>query len=165
MCNRVICNTLLSRKNARHFPDAIFKCIFFNENVWISIMVSLKFIPKGPNNNIPALGQRMAWRRSGDKPLSEPMMVSLLTHICITWPQTFKVQYDFINLIFIIGDLLCGFAILCCISQSFICVLNCICRLNYLNCSSHHTYIQTCFKCIIHFLSSIATYGHLHYDE
>ena len=29
----------------------------------------------------------MAWRRSGNKPLSEPMMVSSLTHICITWPQ------------------------------------------------------------------------------
>ena len=33
------------------------------------------------------LGQIMAWRRPGDKPLSEPMMVSLLTHICVTWPQ------------------------------------------------------------------------------
>ena len=32
----------------------------------------------------------MAWRRSGDKPLSEPMMVSLLTRICITWPQWVK---------------------------------------------------------------------------
>ena len=29
----------------------------------------------------------MAWRRSGDKPLSEPMMVSLPTHICVTRPQ------------------------------------------------------------------------------
>ena len=29
----------------------------------------------------------MAWRLSGDKPLSEPMMISLLTHICITRPQ------------------------------------------------------------------------------
>ena len=29
----------------------------------------------------------MAWRRPGDKPLSEPMMVSLPTHICVTWPQ------------------------------------------------------------------------------
>ena len=29
----------------------------------------------------------MAWRRSGDKPLSESMMVSLLTHICVTRPQ------------------------------------------------------------------------------
>ena len=29
----------------------------------------------------------MACRRPGDKPLSEPMMVSLLTHICVTRPQ------------------------------------------------------------------------------
>ena len=32
----------------------------------------------------------MAWRRLGDKPLSEPMMVGLLTHICITRPQWVK---------------------------------------------------------------------------
>ena len=32
----------------------------------------------------------MAWRRPGDKPLSEPMMVSLLTHICVTRPQFLK---------------------------------------------------------------------------
>ena len=32
----------------------------------------------------------MAWRRLGDKPLSEPVMVSLLTHICITQPQWVK---------------------------------------------------------------------------
>ena len=29
----------------------------------------------------------MAWRRPGDKPLSEPMMVSLPMHICVTRPQ------------------------------------------------------------------------------
>ena len=40
--------------------------------------------------NIPALVQIMAWRRPGDKPLSEPMMVSLLTHICVTRPQWVK---------------------------------------------------------------------------
>ena len=32
----------------------------------------------------------MAWRRPGDKLLSEPMMVSLLTHICVTRPQWVK---------------------------------------------------------------------------
>ena len=32
----------------------------------------------------------MAWSRPGDKPLSEPMMVSLLTHICVTRPQWVK---------------------------------------------------------------------------
>ena len=38
-------------------------------------------------NNIPALVQIMAWRRSGDKPSSEPMAVSLLTQICVTRTQ------------------------------------------------------------------------------
>ena len=50
-------------QNERHFADDIFKCIFFNENVWISIQISLKFVPKGPINNIPALIRIMAWRR------------------------------------------------------------------------------------------------------
>ena len=36
---------------------------------------------------ILALVQIMAWRRPGDKPLSEPMIVSLLTHIYVTRPQ------------------------------------------------------------------------------
>ena len=82
-----IFNSLRPRRNEQHFADDIFKRIFFNENVWISIKISLKFVPKGPINNIPALVQIMAWRRSGDKPLSEPMMVSLPTHICVTRPQ------------------------------------------------------------------------------
>ena len=50
----------------------------------------MKFVPKGPINNIQALVQIMAWRRPGDKPLSEPMMVSLTTHICVTRPQWVK---------------------------------------------------------------------------
>ena len=80
-------NTLRPRQNGRHFADDIFKCIFLNEYVWIPNKISLKFVPKGPINNIPTLVQIMAWRRSGDKPLSEPMMVSLTTHICVTRPQ------------------------------------------------------------------------------
>ena len=80
-------NTLRPRQNGRLFADDIFKCIFLNENVWISIKISLKFVPKGLINNIPALVQIMAWHRLGDKPLSEPMMVSLPTHICVTRPQ------------------------------------------------------------------------------
>ena len=70
-------NTLRPGQNGRHFADDIFKCIFVNENVRIPIKISLKFVPKGPNNNIPALIQTMAWRRPGDKPLSGPMMVRL----------------------------------------------------------------------------------------
>ena len=80
-------NILRPRQNGRHFADDTFKCIFMNENVRISINISLKFVPKGLINNIPALVQIMAWHRPGDKPLSETMMVNLLTHICVTRPQ------------------------------------------------------------------------------
>ena len=79
--------TLRPRQNGRHFADDIFKCIFLNENVWIPNKISLKCVPKGPINNIPSLVQIMVWRCPGAKPLSEPMMVSLLTHICVIRPQ------------------------------------------------------------------------------
>ena len=80
-------NTLRPRQNVRHFADDTLNRIFLNENARISIKISLKFAPKGPINNIPALVQIMAWRRPGDKPLPEPIIVSLLTHICVTRPQ------------------------------------------------------------------------------
>ena len=51
------------------------------------IKISMKFVPKGPISNIPALVQIMAWRRPGDKPLSEAMVVSLTAHICVTRPH------------------------------------------------------------------------------
>ena len=83
-------NTLRPRQNDRHFPDDTFKRIFLNENVRISIKISPKFVPKCPIKKIPALVQIMAWRRPGDKPLSEPMMIRLQTHICVTRPQWVK---------------------------------------------------------------------------
>ena len=75
------------RQHGRHFADAIFKCIFMNENIWFPIKISLQFVPKGLINYIPALVQIMAWRRPGDKPLSEPMMVRSPPHICVARPQ------------------------------------------------------------------------------
>ena len=54
--------------------DYIFKCIFLNENDGILIQISVKFVPDGPIDNNPALVWIMAWRRTGDKPLSEPML-------------------------------------------------------------------------------------------
>ena len=80
-------NSLRPRSNRRHFADDMFKCISLIENVSILIQISLKFVPMGPINNIPALVQIMARCRPGDKPLSEPMMDSLPTHICVTRPQ------------------------------------------------------------------------------
>ena len=68
----------------------MFKCIFLNENVWIPIEISPNFVPNGSINNNPTLFQIMAWRRPGDKPLSEPMMVNSLTHICVIRPQWVK---------------------------------------------------------------------------
>ena len=62
-----------------HLPDDIFKCISLNENVWILIEISLKFVRKSTFNNIPALVPIMA--------LSGPMMVILLMHICVIRPQ------------------------------------------------------------------------------
>ena len=80
-------NSLRPRQNGRLFADDTFKRIFLNENIIISTKNSLKFVPKGFINNIPALVLIMAWRRPGDKPLSEPMLVKSLTHICVTRPQ------------------------------------------------------------------------------
>ena len=75
-------NTLRWRQNCRHFTNDIFKCICLKENV----LISLKFV----SNNMPALVQMMTWGQPGDKPLSEPMLVRLLMHICVTQPQWFN---------------------------------------------------------------------------
>ena len=88
-----IFNTLRPRQNGRHFPNDIFKWIFLNDNIWFSINISLECVPEGQIKNIPPLVQIMAWRRPGDKPLSEPMMFSLPTHIWVTQPQ--RVNSDF----------------------------------------------------------------------
>ena len=68
----------------------ISKCIFLNENVYILIKILLKFVLKGLINNITALVQIMAWRRPGDKPSSEPMMISLVLQLCVPIPQWVK---------------------------------------------------------------------------
>ena len=75
---------------------AVLQTTFSNAFSWMKIYefwfnMSLKFLLKGPINKIPTLVQVMAWRRSGDKPLSEPMMIRLLTHICVSRPQWVKI--------------------------------------------------------------------------
>ena len=63
LCGAYICqktmpllfNALRPRQHGRHFPDDIFRSIFVNENIWLSIKIS--FVPNGPINNIPALDQ------------------------------------------------------------------------------------------------------------
>ena len=72
---------------SRHFADDIFKCISLNENIGISLKISLEHFPKVRSKNTPALVQLMTWYRPDKKILSESMMDGLLTHICVTRPQ------------------------------------------------------------------------------
>ena len=84
-------NTLRPGQNGCHFTDDVFKRIFLNENVWISLKFHWNLFLRFQLTIFhPALVQIMAWRRPGDKPLSEPMMVCLMTHICVIWPQWVK---------------------------------------------------------------------------
>ena len=101
-----VLNTLRPRQNGRHFPDDNFKWIFLNKKVWIVINISLKSVPRGPMNNIPTLVQLMAWCRPGAKPLSEQMMVRLLTHICVTWPQWVKMTGTMMYCVFVLRFML-----------------------------------------------------------
>ena len=72
-------STFRLRQNGGHFPDNSFMRIFLNENFGILNEISLKGVPFGLTDNMATLGQIMAWRLSGDKPLSEPMSV------CFFW--------------------------------------------------------------------------------
>ena len=75
-------NTLRLRQNGCQFPDDIFKGIS-----WMKMYENFSAAYSlGSINNIPLI-DIMAWRWSGGKPLSEPMMIILLTHICVTRPQ------------------------------------------------------------------------------
>ena len=67
-------NSFLPGQIGRHFADDIFKRLLMNEKLCISIRISLKFVPKGPIDNKSALVQVMAWCRTGNKLLPEPMM-------------------------------------------------------------------------------------------
>ena len=92
-------NKLRPKQNGRHFPDNIFKRIFLNESDRIPIQISLTFVHRGPINYVSVLVQIMGWRRPGDKPLSEPMVARLPTHICMTRPQWVKIQQTLYMLI------------------------------------------------------------------
>ena len=73
MAYHTFINSSLPRQNGHQFAEDISRCILVNEKYCILNKISLKFAPKGPIDNKPALVQIMAWRRIGDKPLSEAM--------------------------------------------------------------------------------------------
>ena len=68
LVSRWVLKTLRPRQNGRHFSDDIFKCIFINEKFCISILISLKFVPRGPiassgsgNGLAPNRRQAITW--------------------------------------------------------------------------------------------------------
>ena len=89
----LIYNTLRARQHGRYFADDISKCISLNENVQISNKISLKFVLKGPINNVAALVHILACYQPGDKPTSETMMLILVTHLCVTLHQLFNISF------------------------------------------------------------------------
>ena len=62
----------------------IFSDAFFWIKNWILIKISLKCVDKGLIDNNLALVWIMAWRRIGDKPLSEPTLTRFTDAICDT---------------------------------------------------------------------------------
>ena len=101
LCRRIIIsysiNTLRMRQSDRHFPD-IFRRIFVNENIQISIDIPLNVVPYGPIDYDTALVQIMAWRWAGDKPLSEAMKPCSLTNIMNLSASIFKCEINFLSL-------------------------------------------------------------------
>ena len=88
-----ITHVVFAFRNVNWHTETVTKWTRFSQsfswmtNVWVSIKFSPKFVPI---NNITALVQIMALRRSGDKPLSEQMMVILRTHIWVNRPLYVK---------------------------------------------------------------------------
>ena len=80
-------NSFLLGQNDCRFADDIFRCIFEHQTFCLLIKISLKFFLRCSISNIPALFQIITLHRPGDKPLYEPNMVNLLTHICVTQPE------------------------------------------------------------------------------
>ena len=60
---------------AATLADDICKSISLNWNILILNEISLKYVSESLIDNIAALVQIMAWRWTGDKPLSEAMFV------------------------------------------------------------------------------------------
>ena len=84
-------------KHKGPLTDDIFKWIFMNDHVWIPIKFFSSGVNEGAINNILVLVQIRAWRRPGDKPLSQPMMVNLPAHIYVTRPQSVNRVQHFVT--------------------------------------------------------------------
>ena len=95
LCSVLVTALLYLTHWGRDKTAAIFQTTFSHAFSWMKMYeFRLKFHwslfptnPKAPIYNIPAFVQIMARCRPGDKSLSEPMLVSLPTYLCVTRPQ------------------------------------------------------------------------------
>ena len=99
-------------QNGHRFTDDIFRCIFMNEKFCIVIKNSVKFVPKYPVDNIPELVQIIAWRRIGEKPLSDQYWPNPITHICGTRGRWVKKSNVFIEEKAFVFDQWCSWKLL-----------------------------------------------------
>ena len=74
-----------TEQNGRHDADDIFNWISMNEKSCNLIQFSLRSDPKGQINNKSALVQVMAWHRTGDQPLYEPMLTQFIEAYIRYW--------------------------------------------------------------------------------
>ena len=71
-----------AERDSSHFTDSILKYIFLNENVWIAIEISLKFVATVSITKTPALVQIMAWCRPGDNELNNGLTLLDWNYMC-----------------------------------------------------------------------------------
>ena len=92
--NYTICqdNTWTPRQNGCHFTEDISKNIFVNANVWVSIKIDLQ---QRVQITITKHWFRH-WLGAGEATSQYPdqWCHSLMTHMCVTWPECVYVQVD-----------------------------------------------------------------------
>ena len=82
-----IFKTFRPKQNGYHFQTTFSNVFYWLKMYKFILWFHRSLFPNCQIDNIPALVRIMAWCRAGDKQLSEAMMASLLTHICVTWSQ------------------------------------------------------------------------------
>ena len=72
----------------------IWKIVFVNESISISIKIWVQFVPYGPFIHELSLVQLMPWRRTDDKRSSE-LMMALVTDANMSHPASINFQRNF----------------------------------------------------------------------
>ena len=91
------------------FRGQHFQMHFLERKSCALIAISLNFVPRGPYDNKLAWVQVTAWRRTGDKPSSEPMLLGSMTHICSTrerWIKIYSTLFTQSNLQYVSVELI-----------------------------------------------------------